>query len=65
MKKLYVGQEFQYRSNGKDYYKIYVERAATGAMVRGSRTLRSFTGSTLKRKRAELQQEIDRGGWDR
>ena len=57
-----VGREFQYRSNMRDYYKLYVQQP-NGSMYPGSRTLRAFAGSTLQRKAKELQCAIDRGVW--
>lgn len=62
MKSLMVSTEFDHKEGKKEYYKVYVSRP-DGAMVKGSRTLRSFTGSALKRVQAEMQAEIDRGAW--
>ena len=62
MKKLLASTEFQYKSGGKEYYKVYVSRP-DGSMVKGSRTLRAFTGSALQRVQKETQAEIDRGAW--
>jgi len=60
VKQLQVSTEYQYKTNGKEYYKVYVSRA-DGTMVRGSRTLQSYTGSTLKRICREMQEDINRG----
>jgi|SRR5450755_4453307 len=60
MKKQLASTEFQYRSNGKDYYKTCVTNA-DGSVVPGSRSLRSFTGSALTRNVKALQADVDRG----
>jgi hypothetical protein len=64
MKKLYAGTEFQYKSNGKEYCKTVVTKV-DGSQVKGSRSLNSFAGSTLRRKLKNLQEEIDRGAWEK
>ena len=62
MKKLQVSTEYQYKSGRKEYYKVYVS-SADGSMVKGSRTLGTFTGSALKRVQKNMQADIDRGTW--
>jgi len=62
MKKLLVSTEYSYKSNGKDFYKVYVSRA-DGTMVKGSRTLAAFTGASLKRVQKNMQADIDHGAW--
>ena len=56
-----ASKEYQYRSNGRDYYKTVVLRG--GSVVPGSRSLGVYTGRTLKRKLADLQDDIDNGAW--
>ena len=58
-----VGTEFQYKLNGKEYYKVFVY-GSDGKMVRGSRTVNSFTGSALARVLRDYQAAIRRGAWN-
>ncbi|HEX3640627.1 MAG TPA: hypothetical protein VHV10_05000 [Ktedonobacteraceae bacterium] len=62
MRKLQVSTEYQYKSNGKEYYKVYMSRA-DGSMVKGTRTLGAFTGSKLKQVQKDMQDNINRGAW--
>jgi hypothetical protein len=61
MKRQHAGTEFQYRSNGHDYYKTVVINTGDDSQVKGSRSLQSFTGSALARQLKHLQEDIDRG----
>lgn len=63
MKQLLASTEFQYKENGKEYHKVYVSKS-DGSMLQGSRTLRAFTGSALKRVQKQMQEAIDRGAWN-
>jgi hypothetical protein len=63
MRKLMVSTEFAYKSNGKEFYKVYVSRA-DGTMVKGTRTVAAFTGASLKRVQRNMQSDIDHGAWD-
>lgn len=62
MSKPIASKEYQYRSNGSDYYRTMVLRG--GSVVPGSRSLNVYTGRTLERKLADLQQDIDNGAWE-
>ena len=62
MKKLLVSTEYSYKSNSKEFYKVYVSRA-DGTMVEGTRTLAAFTGASLKRVMRNMQADADRGAW--
>lgn len=62
MKSLQVSTEFQHKSNGKEYYKVYVSRP-DGSMIPGSRTINAFTGSALKKVIRETQKDINKGAY--
>ena len=62
IKKLIPATEFQYTSNGKKYYKVYVQRS-DGSMVKGTRTLNSYTGNRLEQVIKDMQRDIDNGAW--
>ena len=59
MKEMIVGTELLYRSNGHNYYKVYVDRG--GRMVPGSCTLSSFTGRHLRQVIKDIEADIRNG----
>ena len=58
----YASTEFQYGSKNNRYCKVVVKRP-DGTIVKGSRTLTSYTGNALKRVLRETEADIARGAW--